>query len=195
MMRQTLINRETKETKIAINLNLDGTGNFEGSSGIGFFDHMLNSFAVHSGFDIVVSSKGDLHVDCHHTVEDIGIVLGTAFNDVLVDKCGIKRYGNAVIPMDESLATATVDISGRPFLVFNTEFSENMIGTFNTCMVKEFFKAFAFNAGITLHINLNYGENAHHQVEAVFKAVAHSLKQAVCPLEDDDSILSTKGIL
>ncbi|MDF2686370.1 MAG: hisB [Clostridia bacterium] len=193
-MRQTFINRETKETRISINLNLDGTGIFEGSCGVGFFDHMLNSLAVHSGFDLTVSSKGDLHVDCHHTVEDIGIVLGMAFKDVLADKGGIKRFGNASIPMDESLAIATVDISGRPYLVFNAEFSENMIGSFNTCMVKEFFRAFAFNAGITLHINLMYGENAHHQVEAVFKAVAHALREAVF-LTEDDSILSAKGIL
>jgi imidazoleglycerol-phosphate dehydratase len=193
-MRQTFINRETKETRISINLNLDGTGAFEGSCGVGFFDHMLNSFAVHSGFDLTVSSKGDLHVDCHHTIEDIGIVLGMAFKDVLEEKGGIKRFGNASIPMDESLAAATVDISGRPYLVFNAVFSENMIGSFSTCMVKEFFRAFAFNAGITLHINLLYGENAHHQVEAVFKAVAHALKDAVV-LTEDDTVLSAKGVL
>lgn len=192
-MRQEFINRQTAETRISINLSLDGTGSFDGSSGIGFFDHMLNSFAVHGGFDIVLSAKGDLHVDCHHTVEDIGIVLGKAFIGALGDKRGIARFGSSAIPMDEALARAVVDISGRPYLVFDANFEEEKVGEFDTCMTEEFFRAFAFNAGMTLHMSLLYGKNSHHCIEALFKAVAHALKTAI--KIEGDTILSAKDVL
>ncbi|MBO5036007.1 MAG: imidazoleglycerol-phosphate dehydratase HisB [Clostridia bacterium] len=192
-MRQEFINRQTAETRISINLSLDGTGSFDGSSGIGFFDHMLNSFAVHGGFDIVLSAKGDLHVDCHHTVEDIGIVLGKAFNGALGDKRGIARFGSSAIPMDEALARAVVDISGRPYLVFDANFEEEKVGEFDTCMTEEFFRAFAFNAGMTLHMSLLYGKNSHHCIEALYKAVAHALKTAI--KIEGDTILSAKDVL
>jgi len=192
-MRQDFINRQTGETRISVNLNLDGQGSFDGSSGIGFFDHMLNSFSVHGGFDLVLSAKGDLNVDCHHTIEDIGIVLGQAFRGAIGDKVGITRFGSSLIPMDESLAQAAVDVSGRPYLVFNAKFPEERVGEMDTCMVSEFFRAFAFNAGITLHLNLLYGENSHHEIEALFKATAHALKDAVALTNGE--ILSTKGVL
>lgn len=187
------ISRKTKETDITIILNLDGDGLFVGSSGNGFFDHMLNSFAVHSGFDINLTCHGDLEVDCHHTVEDVGIVLGTCFLKALADKSNIARYGSFYIPMDESLSLAAVDISARPYLVFNASFNDSQTGNFDTCLVEEFFKSFAYNAGITLHINLIYGSNTHHAIESIFKAVAHSLKEAV--KLSQAKVLSSKGII
>lgn len=192
-MRQDFVSRKTRETDISINMNIDGNGSFNGTSGVGFFDHMLNSFAVHGKMDIELKAEGDLHVDCHHTVEDIGIVLGQVFNKALGDKKGITRFGDSLIPMDEALAQAVIDISGRPFLVFNAEFNKPMVGDFDTDMVVEFFRAFAMNAGITLHINLIYGQNAHHCIEAIFKAVAHSIRKAV--EISSSEILSTKGSL
>jgi imidazoleglycerol-phosphate dehydratase len=192
-MRQEFINRQTAETRISINLSLDGTGSFDGSSGIGFFDHMLNSFAVHGGFDIVLSAKGDLNVDCHHTVEDIGIVLGKAFCGALGDKCGIVRFGSCAIPMDEALARAVADISGRPYLVFDAKFNDSKVGEFDTSLTEEFFRAFAFNAGITLHLSLLYGKNSHHCIEALFKAAARALRAAV--KIEGDTIPSTKEVL
>ncbi|MGI6730489.1 MAG: imidazoleglycerol-phosphate dehydratase HisB [Anaerovoracaceae bacterium] len=190
-MREGTISRETKETNIKLTLNLDGEGDYEINTGVGFFDHMLTAFSVHSGFDLKVKCTGDLEVDCHHTIEDIGIVLGAAFKEALSDKKGIARYGNFTVPMDEALAMCTADISGRPYIVFNAEFGDYRLGDMDTAMVEEFFRAFALNAGITLHINLFYGKNDHHKVEAIFKAFAHSLKQAV-KLEGD-GILSSKG--
>lgn len=178
-MREGTISRETKETNIKLTLNLDGEGDYEINTGVGFFDHMLTAFSVHSGFDLKVKCTGDLEVDCHHTIEDIGIVLGAAFKEALSDKKGIARYGNFTVPMDEALAMCTADISGRPYIVFNAEFGDYRLGDMDTAMVEEFFRAFALNAGITLHINLFYGKNDHHKVEAIFKAFAHSLKQAV----------------
>lgn len=192
-MRVAEIDRKTKETDIKISLNLDNSEKISISTGIGFFDHMLNSFAVHSGIGIVLEAVGDLLVDSHHTVEDTGIVLGKAFAQALKDKAGINRYGFASIPMDESLAEASVDVSGRPFLVFNADFSDDRIGDFDTQVAEEFFRAFAVNAGITLHINLRYGKNDHHKCEAIFKAVAHAVKQAVAV--SGDGVLSTKGVL
>ena len=192
-MRQEFINRQTAETRISVNLSIDGTGSFDGSSGIGFFDHMLNSFAVHGGFDIVLSAKGDLNVDCHHTVEDIGIVLGRAFCGALKDKRGIARFASCAVPMDEALARAVVDISGRPYLVFDAKFAESKVGEFDTCMTEEFFRAFAFNSGITLHMTLLYGKNSHHCIEALFKATARALK-AAAKIESDD-FLSTKEVI
>ncbi len=192
-MRQDTVIRKTKETDISVELNMDGKGSFEGTSGVGFFDHMLNSFAVHGKFDLKINVVGDLFVDCHHTVEDLGIVLGTAFKNALGDKKGISRFGEMTIPMDEALANAVVDISGRPYLVCNAEFNKPMVGDFDTDMVVEFFRAFAMNSGITLHINLLYGQNAHHCIEAIFKAVAHAIRKAAEITNTE--ILSTKGSL
>ena len=167
-MRTSTVARKTKETDIFLTLNLDGTGNFKGGSGIGFFDHMLNSFAVHSGFDLSLDCTGDLQVDCHHTIEDIGIVLGKALGEALGEKAGILRYGDSLIPMDEALARAVIDVSGRPFLVFSADFSDGRVGDMDSCMVKEFFRAVAFNAGLTLHLSLLYGENTHHGIGFFF---------------------------
>lgn len=192
-MRTSNVKRNTKETKINIELNLDG-GEVEISTGIGFFDHMLVAFGVHGGFGLKVNVDGDLDVDNHHTVEDTGIVLGTAFKQALGDMGGIERYGSFSIPMDESLAQVSLDISNRPFLVFNADFSQEKCGDYETCVTEEFWRAFAMNSGITLHINVPYGANAHHQIEAIFKAVAHALKIAV-KKNDDGAVLSTKGVL
>lgn len=192
-MRTSNIQRNTKETKINIELNLDG-GEVEISTGIGFFDHMLTAFGVHGGFGLRVEVKGDLEVDTHHTAEDTGIVLGKAFKEALGDMSGIERYGSFSIPMDESLAQVSLDISNRPFLVFNAKFEQELCGDYETCVTEEFWRAFAMNSGITLHINVPYGTNAHHQIEAIFKAVAHALKIAVTK-NSDGAVLSTKGVL
>lgn len=192
-MRTAAIERNTKETQIELNIDLDGKGNVSIDSGIGFFDHMLTALAVHSGVDMTVKCKGDLNVDGHHSVEDIGICLGKAFAEALGDKSGIARYGSAFIPMDEALAFCSLDISGRAFLVFDAKFSDDRIGEFDTCLAEEFFRAFAFNAGITLHIRQEYGKNDHHICEAIFKAVAHALKQALAV--NGTAVLSTKGVL
>lgn len=192
-MRTSNIQRNTKETKINIELNLDG-GEVEISTGIGFFDHMLTAFGVHGGFGLKVEVKGDLEVDTHHTAEDTGIVLGKAFKEALGDMTGIERYGSFSIPMDESLAQVSLDISNRPLLVFNAKFEQELCGDYETCVTEEFWRAFAMNSGITLHINVPYGTNAHHQIEAIFKAVAHALKIAVTK-NSDGAVLSTKGVL
>ncbi len=191
-MRYAELSRKTKETDIAVKLDLDG-GAADISTGIGFFDHMLTALAVHGGMGLTVKAEGDLNVDGHHTVEDVGIVLGTAFKEALGDKKGIARYGTAFIPMDEALGFASVDISGRPFLVFDAEFPEEKIGDFDSCLTEEFFRAFAFNAGITLHLKCVYGKNSHHIAEALFKACAHALKDAKAATGNE--ILSTKGVL
>lgn len=191
-MRSADISRKTKETDIKIELSLDG-GECEINTGIGFFDHMLTAFAVHGGFGLKADVKGDLNVDCHHTIEDTGIVLGKAFAQALGDKSGIERYGSFTVPMDESLAFVSLDVSGRPFLVFNAEFPEERVGEFDSCMCEEFMRAFAYNAGITLHVNMIYGGNTHHQIEAIFKALAHAL--AVAVRETGKGVLSTKGSL
>lgn len=192
-MRSAAVERKTKETEISVLLNLDG-GEVEIETGIGFFDHMLAAFAVHGDFGLIVKAKGDLYVDCHHTVEDTGIVLGKAFYKALGNKSGIKRYGSFYIPMDEALAFSSIDVSGRPFLVFNAEFPQKVVGAYDCCMTEEFFRAFAFNAGITLHVKSEYGSNSHHIVEAVFKAVAHAMNMAVKP-DEAGKTLSTKGSL
>lgn len=192
-MRTSNIQRNTKETKINIELNLDG-GEVEVSTGIGFFDHMLTAFGVHGGFGLRVEVKGDLEVDTHHTAEDTGIVLGKAFKEALGDMSGIERYGSFSIPMDESLAQVSLDISNRPFLVFNAKFEQELCGDYETCVTEEFWRAFAMNSGITLHINVPYGTNAHHQIEAIFKAVAHALKIAITK-NSNGAVLSTKGVL
>lgn len=192
-MRTALVERNTKETQIKIELNLDG-GEVDISTGIGFFDHMLTAFGVHGGFGLKIKVTGDLEVDTHHTVEDTGIALGMAFKQALGDMSGIERYGTFFIPMDESLAQASLDISNRPFLVFNAKFEQERCGDYENCCTEEFFRAFAVNGGITLHINVLYGSNAHHQIEAIFKAVAHAMKNAV-KKNADGSVLSTKGVL
>lgn len=186
--------RKTKETDISISVALDGKGTAVIDTGIGFFDHMLTALSVHSGISMSIKVKGDLHVDCHHTIEDTGIALGTALYKALGAKSGIVRYGTSYIPMDESLAMASLDLSNRPFLVFNCDFTNQSCGGYDLCMTEEFFRAFAFNAGMTLHINLMYGSNDHHKAEAVYKAVAHALKTAVA-YNEDGSTLSTKGVL
>jgi len=185
------ITRKTKETDITASLALTG-GPVNITTGIGFFDHMLTALAVHGGLALELSCKGDIEVDAHHTVEDCGIVLGQALSLAFGDKTGFARYGAAAIPMDEALAEAIVDISGRPFLVFGAAFSQAKTGEFDLCLVEEFFRAFAFNAGITLHINLRYGANGHHEAEAIFKAAAHALRKALMPKA---GILSTKGTI
>lgn len=193
-MRAATIERATKETQISVTVELDEKGRADIDTGIGFFDHMLTALSVHSGISMTVKVKGDLNVDCHHTIEDTGIVLGQALGQALGTKSGIVRYGTAYIPMDESLAMASLDLSNRPFLVFNCDFTNQSCGDYDLCMTEEFFRAFAFNAGMTLHINLLYGSNDHHKAEAVYKAVAHALKTAVT-LNADGNTLSTKGVL
>ena len=193
-MRESVIERNTKETQIQIKVILDGKGVAEIHTGIGFFDHMLTALAVHSGISMYIQVAGDLHVDAHHTVEDTGIVLGKAIGEALGDKSGITRYGSAYIPMDEALAFCSLDISNRPFLVFQGTFTNAMIGQYDTCLTEEFFRAFAFQAGITLHIHMMYGTNDHHKCEAAFKAVAHALKIAIEPTKSGQT-LSTKGVL
>ena len=191
-MRTSEIIRRTNETDIALTLSLDG-GDIGISTGIGFFDHMLNSFAVHSGFGLTVKAIGDITVDGHHTVEDVGIVLGRAFNEAIGDKAGIKRFSSCFLPMDETLAFAAVDISGRPFLKYDAQMNWQMIGDYDASLTEEFFRALATNAGITMHVKLEYGKNTHHCVEAIYKAVAHAMRLA-CK-QTGGEILSTKGVL
>ena len=195
-MRTATVQRTTKETDIAIAVNLDGTGEYSVSTGIGFLDHMVEQLSRHSLIDISMQVKGDLHIDQHHTVEDTGIAIGEALAKALGDKRGIRRYGDALSPMDETLTRVALDVSGRPFLVFRTEFKAQKIGTFDTELVREFFQAFAINAGITLHVETLYGDNAHHIAESCFKGLARALRQAldVDPREGD-RIPSTKGAL
>ena len=193
--RTSEIERKTKETDIKIYLNIDGSGNGEINTGIGFLDHMLDLFARHGFFDLKVAASGDIKVDSHHTAEDVGIVLGQAIKEALEDKVGIKRYGSSKVPMDEALAEVDMDISGRAFLVFNVQFSNDNIGEMQSQMFEEFFRAVAFNAGITLHINVLYGKNDHHIAEAVFKAFAKALDKAVKFDKRVEGVLSTKGSL
>lgn len=192
-MRTASIKRQTKETDVSITLTLDGKGEADIWTGVGFFDHMLTALCVHGGFDLQVSVSGDLNVDCHHTIEDTGIVLGQAFKEALKNSGPICRYGSAIIPMDEALGFAALDISNRPYLVFTCDFKADKIGDMDTQMVEEFMRAFAFQAGITLHLKAEYGANDHHKAEALFKALAHSLKAAVALKEGET--LSTKGVL
>lgn len=194
MNRTAQITRTTKETDITLKLDLDSGAKAVVDTGIGFLDHMLTALAIHGGFSLELSCKGDLNVDGHHTAEDIGIVLGQAFKEALGDKSGIMRYGSAFIPMDEALAFCSLDISARPFLVFNAQFTNERVGEFDTCLTEEFMRAFAFNAGITLHLRVEYGSNDHHKIEALFKAMAYALKSAM-KRNDDGSVVSTKGVL
>lgn len=192
-MRTAEVKRATKETQIVCEICLDGSGKSQISTGIGFFDHMLTSFAFHSGFDLKLSVKGDLEVDCHHTVEDTGIVLGQAVLKALGDRKGIERFASSFIPMDEALAFSSVDVSGRPFLVYDVSETQSCCGEYDICMTEEFFRAFAVQAGITLHIRLLYGRNAHHITEAVYKSVARSLRQALQITGKE--VPSSKGVL
>ena len=193
-MHKTVFSRTTKETDINIGLVLNQEGEGDIDTGIGFFNHMLHLFAFRAGIILDVKCTGDLHIDGHHTVEDVGIALGLAISEALGDKRGIARYGSASIPMDESLVNCVMDISGRPFLVLNAEFPAERVGTLETELVEEFFRAVALNAGITIHINLAYGKNTHHIVEAIFKAFGVAFKQAVSPTGSSE-IPSTKGVL
>lgn len=192
-MRKAEITRETLETRIALSLCLEG-GARQIDTGIGFFDHMLNSFAVHGGFGLMVKCEGDLVVDGHHTVEDVGIVLGQAFAQALGDKSGIARFGSAYVPMDEALGFCALDCSGRPFLVYDASMPQPMCGAYDTCLTVEFMRALSVHAGLTLHLRSLYGENAHHITEALFKALARALREAVA-LTGDNTALSAKGML
>lgn len=194
-MRTASVDRTTKETDISITLNLDGTGISEISTGIGFFDHMLEGFSRHGFFDLKCQVKGDLHVDGHHTVEDTGIVLGQALAKALGDKQGIRRYGYFILPMDDALALCAVDLSGRPFLQFDCDFPAERVGGLDTELVREFFYAVSYSAGMNLHIRLLSGSNAHHMAEAIFKAFAKALDQAVETDPRIRDVLSTKGML
>ena len=195
-MRIAKIERKTKETQISVELNLDGTGKYEVSTGIGFLDHMLEQLSRHSLIDLKLTAKGDLHIDYHHTTEDTGIALGEAFAKALGERKGIARYGSATIPMDETLTNAAIDLSGRPYFVWNVEFTKPKLGEMDTELFREWFQAFAFAAGATLHLNNEYGVNNHHIVESCYKGLARSLRVAIDidPRKADD-IPSTKGTL
>jgi imidazoleglycerol-phosphate dehydratase len=195
-MRQAQITRTTAETDISVEIDLDGTGAYDNQTGVGFFDHMLDQLARHSLIDMTIRAKGDLHIDDHHTVEDTGIALGQALTQALGDKRGIRRYGACLLPMDDALVRAALDLSGRAYLVWNADLPTAKIGTFDTELVREFFQAFSTHGGITLHVDALHGINSHHIAEAAFKAVARALREAV---ETDprkgDAIPSTKGAL
>lgn len=193
--RKAEVIRKTGETDICINLNLDGEGKYDIKTGIGFFDHMLCLMSKHGIFDVKLNALGDLEVDSHHTVEDVGIVIGQCIAKALGDKAGIKRYGTSFVPMDEALASVNLDISGRPFLVFEGEFTYDKLGDFDTEMVEEFFRAVAFNAGITLHARVIYGKNNHHMIEALFKAFGRALGEAIQKDSRIKGVMSTKGVI
>lgn len=192
-MRSGFVERNTLETKVKVKINLDGSGKADIDTGIGFLDHMLTLLSFHSKFDLIVKCSGDLQVDDHHTIEDLGICLGQALKDALGEKVGIRRYSTVYIPMDESLAYTSLDISNRPYLVFNVNFQSERIGNMSTQMFKEFFRAFVNESRTTLHINLLYGENDHHKIEAVFKSFARALKEGSEVISGD--ISSSKGVL
>ena len=195
-MRRATLNRTTAETDISVELNLDGTGIYDNQTGVGFFDHMLDQLSRHALIDMTVRCKGDLHVDDHHTVEDVGIAIGQALAEAVGDKKGIQRYGSFLLAMDDALVRCALDLSGRPFLVWNVDIPTPKIGTFDTELVREFFQALSTHAGITLHVDMLHGLNSHHIVEAAFKSVARALRTA---LEVDprmaDAVPSTKGML
>ena len=195
-MRRATITRQTNETDIVVEIDLDGTGAHDMATGIGFFDHMLDQLARHSLIDIKVAAKGDLHIDFHHTTEDVGIALGQAIREALGDKKGIRRYASADLPMDGTLTRAAVDVSGRPFLVWRVEFTQPKVGEMDTELFREFFQAFAMNAGITLHVETFYGDNNHHIAESAFKALARALRDAIeIDPRQAGRVPSTKGTL
>jgi imidazoleglycerol-phosphate dehydratase len=193
--RKASLARETGETKIRLNLDLDGTGKGEIATGVGFFDHMLTLLTRHSLIDLAVHAEGDLHVDAHHTVEDVGICYGQALSEALGNKAGIRRYGSATVPMDETLVTAAIDLSGRPFCVWQAEVPLEMLGTFNAPLAEEFWRAVSSRGAFTLHVVLHHGRNTHHLVEGIFKACARALRHAVEPDPRMTGIPSTKGVL
>jgi imidazoleglycerol-phosphate dehydratase len=195
MPRTAQIHRQTAETDVSLSLDLDGSGQAQIQTGVGFFDHMLTLLARHSLIDLTVQAKGDLHVDAHHTVEDVGICLGKALVQALGDKVGIRRYGHMTLPMDETLASAAVDLSGRAFCVWNAELPPETLGTFNAALAEEFWRAVAGNGLMNLHINCHYGRNAHHIIEAIFKACARAMRQAVENDPRGQGVPSTKGVL
>ncbi|MBI4977703.1 MAG: imidazoleglycerol-phosphate dehydratase HisB [Spirochaetes bacterium] len=192
-MRESTITRKTKETAVSLGINLDGKGVYTVKTPIGFFTHMLELFSKHSGVDLTLDASGDIDVDHHHTVEDTGIVLGEAVAKALGDKKGIARYADVALPMDETLVNVALDLSGRPYFVYNAELKREKVGEFDTEVVEDFFRAFSVNAKITLHINVVYGTNAHHVIEAMFKGVAVACKRAMAVVSD--TIPSTKGVL
>ena len=195
-MRSATLTRNTAETRIEVSLNLDGSGVYDNQTGVGFFDHMLDQLSRHSLIDLTVRAEGDLHIDDHHTVEDVGIAIGQALTQALGDKRGIRRYGSFLLAMDDSLLRAALDLSARPFLVWNVDFPTQKIGTFDTELVREFFQALSTHGGITLHVDRLHGLNSHHIAEAAFKAVARALREAVEPDPRMAGILpSTKGAL
>jgi len=195
-MRSATCKRTTKETEISVSVTLDGQGIYDVQTGIGFLDHMMEQLSRHSLIDMTIRAKGDLHIDYHHTVEDVGIILGQAVKEAMGDLRGITRYGSVIIPMDECLTRAAIDISGRPFLVWKVDFSRDKLGDMDTELFQEWFRAFAFGAGVTLHVENIYGENNHHIIESSYKALARALRQA---LEIDprkaDALPSTKGVI
>lgn len=195
MNRKAIVSRDTKETQIKLTLDLDGSGISKLDTGIGFFEHMLDGFARHGLFDLEVTCKGDLDVDCHHSIEDVGIVLGTAIKEAVGDKKGIVRYGSCMLPMDETLAMCAIDLSNRPYLVFDAAFASDRVGEMDTQMVKEFFYAVSYSAGMNLHLKVLYGENDHHKMEALFKAFAKALDAATRFDPRISDVLSTKGAL
>ncbi|MCP2239446.1 imidazoleglycerol-phosphate dehydratase HisB [Thermoanaerobacterium thermosaccharolyticum] len=194
-MREAEVNRKTAETEVYVKINIDGAGKSHINTGIGFLDHMLNLFSKHGLFDLQVEAKGDLYVDSHHTVEDIGITLGQAFLKALGDKKSIKRYGLSYVPMDEALIRAVVDISGRPYLYYDLELKMQALGNFETETVEDFFRAFAYNSGITLHVEQLHGKNTHHIIEGAFKALGRCLDEATEIDDRIEGVPSTKGVL
>jgi imidazoleglycerol-phosphate dehydratase len=195
MARTARIQRETGETRIDLTLDLDGTGRAQLQTGVGFFDHMLTLLARHSLIDLTVAAQGDLHVDPHHTVEDVGICYGKALAQALGNKAGIRRYGSATLPMDEVLVTAAIDLGGRPFCVWNADVPREILGTFNAPLAEEFWRAVSSSGALNLHVVCHYGRNTHHIVEAIFKATARALRQAVEPDPRMPGVPSTKGVL
>ena len=194
-LREARVERKTRETSVAVTLALDGSGRGEIHTGVPFLDHMLESFARHGFFDLVVEASGDLHIDEHHTVEDVGIVMGRAFRQALGDRSGIRRFGNATVPLDEALCSAVVDISGRVYLAYNVPIKQERVGKFQTVLVNDFMKAFSDEVGMNLHLNLHDGRNPHHIIEAVFKALARAMDQATAVEPRVAGALSTKGTL
>ena len=195
MGRRAEVRRKTAETDIVAEINIDGAGKYEINTGIGFFDHMLELFSRHGLFDLKVNAQGDITVDGHHTVEDVGISLGQALKDALGDKKGIRRYGTSFVPMDEALAMTAVDVSGRPCLVFEAEYTSEKVGGMDTELVEEFLRAFVNNAGLTMHVKVLHGSNNHHIIEAIFKSLARALDEATAVDSRIDGVMSTKGIL
>ncbi|MEG0381675.1 MAG: imidazoleglycerol-phosphate dehydratase HisB [Christensenella sp.] len=195
MTRISAVTRKTNETNISLKLDLDGAGTYKIDTGVGFLNHMLELFSKHAMLDLELLCDGDTNVDAHHTVEDCGIALGTAIREALGDKIGIRRYATKLVPMDETLVMANLDISGRPYFIYNVELKQNCVGTFDAELCEEFFRAAAMNAGLTLHLNMQYGKNTHHIIEGCFKAFGQALREAVSVDPEIKGVFSTKGVL